>query len=345
MRFIPHGISEWLFSFLRLGLYFLIALCLIIYMVTMPNSSYSEPFKPLSESELLLKNYLKKHVYMLAEQIGERNIWHYNELNDSAGYIETTLAELGYDVAKQEYKVENKILKNIEAELVGTSKPEEIIIVGAHYDSVIGSPGANDNASGVAAVLEIARLLSKEKLPRTLRMVAFVNEEPPFFQTKNMGSRIYAARSRQRGEKIIAMFSLETIGYYSNEPGSQHYPFPLGSFYPDTGNFIGFVGNVSSRKLVHHSLASFRRHTSFPSEGLAAPGWFIGIGWSDHWSFWKEGYPAVMITDTALFRYKQYHTMEDTPDKIDYDRMARVVEGITRVLCDLATTSGLPENG
>lgn len=311
----------------------------------MPNSSYSEPFKPLSESELLLKNYLKKHVYMLAEQIGERNIWHYNELNDSAGYIETTLAELGYDVAKQEYKVENKILKNIEAELVGTSKPEEIIIVGAHYDSVIGSPGANDNASGVAAVLEIARLLSKEKLPRTLRMVAFVNEEPPFFQTKNMGSRIYAARSRQRGEKIIAMFSLETIGYYSNEPGSQHYPFPLGSFYPDTGNFIGFVGNVSSRKLVHHSLASFRRHTSFPSEGLAAPGWFIGIGWSDHWSFWKEGYPAVMITDTALFRYKQYHTMEDTPDKIDYDRMARVVEGITRVLCDLATTSGLPENG
>lgn len=311
----------------------------------MPNSSYSGQLKPLSESELLLKDYLKKHVYMLAEQIGERNIWHYNELNDSASYIETTLAELGYDVAKQEYKVENKILKNIEAELVGTSKPEEIIIVGAHYDSVIGSTGANDNASGVAAVLEIARLLSKEKLPRTLRMVAFVNEEPPFFQTKNMGSRIYAARSRQRGEKIIAMFSLETIGYYSDEPGSQHYPFPLGSFYPDTGDFIGFVGNISSKKLVQKALSSFRKNTPFPSEGLAAPGWFIGIGWSDHWSFWKEGYPAIMVTDTALFRYKQYHTMEDTPDKIDYDRMARVVEGITRVLCDLATTSGLPENG
>ena len=303
----------------------------------MPNSSYSGPFKLLSESELLLKDYLKKHVYMLAEQIGERNIWHYNELNDSAGYIEATLAGLGYDVAKQEYKVENKILKNIEAELVGTSKPEEIIIVGAHYDSVIGSPGANDNASGVAAVLEIARLVSKEKLPRTLRMVAFVNEEPPFFQTEKMGSRIYAARSRKRGEKVIAMFSLETIGYYSDAPGSQHYPFPFGSFYPDTGNFIGFVGNISSRELVQKALSSFRKNTPFPSEGLTAPGWFIGIGWSDHWSFWKEGYPAAMITDTALFRYEQYHTMEDTPDKIDYDRTARVVEGISRVVIELAT--------
>ncbi|MBU4208539.1 MAG: M28 family peptidase [Proteobacteria bacterium] len=137
-------------------------------------------------------------------------------------------------------------------------------------------------------------------------------------------------------DKIVAMFSLETIGYYSDEPGSQHYPFPFGSFYPDTGNFIGFVGNISSRKLVHNSLASFRRHTPFPSEGLAAPGWFIGIGWSDHWSFWKEGYPAVMITDTALFRYKQYHTINDTPDKIEYKKMARVVSGITSVLKEIA---------
>ena len=336
MRFIPHGISEWFFLFLRLVVFFLIALCFLIYTVHMPNTSYSGPFKPLSESELLLKDNLKKHLYLLAEKIGERNIWHYNELNASADYIENTLAELGYDVSKQEYKIENKALKNIEAELVGSSKPEEIIIVGAHYDSVIGSPGANDNASGVAAVLEIARLLSKEKLPRTLRMVAFVNEEPPFFQTEKMGSRIYAARSRKRGEKVVAMFSLETIGYYSDEPGSQHYPFPFGSFYPDTGNFIGFVGNISSRKLVRKALSSFRKNTPFPSEGLAAPGWFIGIGWSDHWSFWKEGYPAVMITDTALFRYEQYHTMEDTPDKIDYDRTARVVEGISRVVSELA---------
>lgn len=336
MRFIPHGINEWLFSFLRLVIYFSIALCFIIYMVNMPDTTYSGPFKPLSESELLLKDYLKKHVYMLAEKIGERNIRHYNELNASADYIETTLAGLGYNVSKQEYKIENKTLKNIEAELIGTSKPGEIIIVGAHYDSVTGSPGANDNASGVAAVLEIARLLSKEKFPRTLRMVAFVNEEPPFFQTKEMGSRVYASRSYKRKEQIVAMFSLETIGYYSDEPGSQHYPFPFGSFYPDTGNFIGFVGNISSRKLVHNSLASFRRHTPFPSEGLAAPGWFIGIGWSDHWSFWKEGYPAVMITDTALFRYKQYHTINDTPDKIEYKKMARVVSGITSVLKEIA---------
>lgn len=131
------------------------------------------------------------------------------------------------------------------------------------------------------------------------------------------------------------MLALETIGYYSDDPGSQRYPFPFNLFYPNTANFIAFVGNMSSRKLVRQAIASFRRHTAFPSEGAAAPGWIVGIGWSDHWSFWKEGYPAIMITDTALFRYKHYHSLEDTPDKIKYDRMARVVSGIAQVVAEL----------
>jgi Zn-dependent M28 family amino/carboxypeptidase len=239
-------------------------------------------------------------------------------------------------VVVQDFIVEGKIVKNLEVEIMGKSLSKEIVIVGAHYDSVIGCPGANDNATGVAAVLEIARILTGRELPRTVRFVAFVNEEGPFFQTENMGSLVYARRARKQSENIVAMLSLETIGYYSDEKGSQRYPFPFSFFYPSTGNFIGFVGNTSSRALLHQSISSFRKHTSFPSQGVAAPGWMTGIGWSDHWSFWQEDYPAIMITDTALFRYAHYHTPQDTPDKVDYARMARVVAGLRRVIVELA---------
>jgi len=288
---------------------------------------------------MLLRDHLKQHVWVLADEIGERNIWHLEELEASAGYIEEEFREVGYDVEKQVFKVDDIPVANLEAERLGTTRPEEIVVIGAHYDSVIGSPGANDNASGVAALLAMARFLVDEELARTVRFVAFVNEEPPFFQTDAMGSRVYASRSRRHGEQIIAMLSLETIGYYSEEAGSQRYPFPFGFFYPHTANFIGFVGNMSSRHLLHQVMAIFREHTDFPCEGVAAPGWMTGIGWSDHWSFWKEGFPAVMVTDTALYRYRYYHTPEDTPDKIDYARLARVVTALTRVVVELANTN------
>jgi len=212
--------------------------------------------------------------------------------------------------------------------------------VGAHYDSVSGSPGANDNGSGVAALMEVARLFAQKRFARTVRFVAFVNEEPPFFQTHQMGSWVYAMQCREKKEKIKAMLSLETIGYYSDQMKSQYYPFPFSLFYPNKGNFIGFVGNLSSRNLVRRCVESFRKHTQFPSEGAAAPGWITGIGWSDHWAFWKEGYPAVMITDTALFRYRHYHSITDTPDKIVYDRTAQVVAGISRMVAELAKEEG-----
>jgi hypothetical protein len=298
----------------------------------MPGSSHSGPLQPLSSEEGEVCNNIKQHISVLAEKIGERNIWKYDNLKASASYIEKAITEMGYEVKKQEYMVMGERVENLEWELTSERHPEEIILVGAHYDSVSGSPGSNDNASGVAALLEIARLLKAETLSRTIRFVTFVNEEPPFFQTGKMGSRIYASRSRQRGEKIIAMFSLETIGYYSHEKGSQNYPFPLSFFYPDTGNFIAFVGNVSSRSLVQEALEIFRSKTAFPSEGIAAPGWFPGIGWSDNWSFWKEGYPAIMITDTALFRYPYYHTHQDVPDNIEYEQMSRVVVGMSETV-------------
>jgi Zn-dependent M28 family amino/carboxypeptidase len=211
-----------------------------------------------------------------------------------------------------------------------------MLIVGAHYDSVPGCPGANDNASGVAGLLEIARLLAVHKPARTVRFVAFVNEEPPFFRSDDMGSRVYARRCAERGEQIVGALVLETIGCYTDAPRSQHYPFPFNLFYPSTGDFIAFVGNVSSRDLVRRCVGSFRSHAAFPSEGGGVPGWITGVGWSDHWSFWREGYPALMVTDTAPFRYPHYHTPEDTLDKIDFERMARVVEGLSHVVTDLA---------
>jgi len=307
------------------------------FMTGLFGKSYSGPVLPLSEQEAVIRDNLEQHVSMLAGHIGERNVWHPAALESAAGYIKDGLEVSGYQVKEQSFKSQNLVLGNIEAELAGGEFRREIVIVGAHYDSVIGSPGANDNASGVAALLEIARLLSGTRLERTVRFVAFANEEPPFFYTDEMGSRVYAARSRERGERIVAMMALETVGYYTNAKGSQRYPFPLGLFYPDRGNFVGFVGNLVSGRLVSQAIKAFRQSTRFPSQGATLPGWVVGVHWSDHWSFWKEGYPALMVTDTALFRYPYYHSSADTPEKLDYTSMARVVDGLGRVVAELAS--------
>jgi Zn-dependent M28 family amino/carboxypeptidase len=275
-------------------------------------------------------------VKALATDIGERNVDHSAALEAAAKYIETEFRKLGLQPASQEYSVRDLTVRNIDVTVRGTIKPDEIIVIGAHYDSVAGAPGANDNASGVAAVFEIARALKDAKLARTLRFVAFVNEEPPYFQTDLMGSSVYASRCRERHENIVAMLTPETIGYYSDAKNSQHYPGMIGMFYPKVGNFIAFVGETESAGLVERCVGSFRAHAKFPSEGGAAPASIEGVGWSDHWSFQRELYPALMITDTAPFRYPHYHTPDDTPDKIDYDRTARVIDGLVKVVEDLA---------
>nr|MCH9687406.1 M28 family peptidase [Deltaproteobacteria bacterium] len=195
--------------------------------------------------------------------------------------------------------------------------------------------GANDNGSGVAAMLELSRAFAGTPRGRTLRFVAFVNEEPPYFQEDSMGSVVYAKRSAARGEDIVGMLSLETIGYYTNEPDSQDYPKIVAALYPDRGNFVTFVSNTRSRRFVKEVVRSFESHTTFPSESIAAIDAIPGIGWSDHWSFYEEGYPSVMITDTAPNRYPHYHTRHDTPDKLTYPDMARVVDALHGVVGDL----------
>lgn len=304
-------------------------------MIRMPGQSFVGEPLPLSRDEINLRDELARDVGVLAGEIGERNTQHQGELVRAAEFIERSFTQAGLRAQRQTYQIGEEACENIETEILGTGS--EVVVIGAHYDSVIGSPGANDNGSGVAALLALARRFAGKQGARTLRFVAFANEEYGRSQLEHMGSWVYSKRSRDRGEHVSAMISLETIGYASKLAGSQAYPLPgLGAIYPNTGNFIAFVGNVSSRLLVRRALGSFRRVATVPSEGAALPGYVAGIGWSDHWSFWEHGYPAIMITDTAPFRYSYYHAHTDTAEKLDYDFMSRVVSGIENVIADLA---------
>jgi Zn-dependent M28 family amino/carboxypeptidase len=276
---------------------------------------------------------LRADVEMLAGAIGERNLWRYEALRRAADYITVQLTTAGYTPEQHAFEVARMPVSNVDATLKGTSRPEEIVVVGAHYDSVQGCPGANDNGTGVAAVLELARRFSATPRPRTIR---FVNEEPPFFQTAQMGSVVYANAAKARGDRVVGMLSLETMGYYSDEKGSQQYPAPIAMLYPDVGNFIGFVTNVGSARLLMKARRAFRARTDFPLQSAAVPASIPGVGWSDHWAFWQAGYPAMMVTDTAPFRYPWYHTASDTPDKIDYEKLAHLVDGLQAVVESLA---------
>jgi len=284
---------------------------------------------------------LRRHVQVLGGDIGERNIWQPQALRRAEEYIRRVWREQGHAVAAQTYALDNDTWANMEIAFPGADLISQIVLVGAHYDSVRGSPGANDNATGVATLLELGRCLAGYKLRRTVRLVAFVNEEPPLFWTRDMGSDVYARAARARGDDIRAMISVETIGYYSDAPGSQRYPPVLGWFYPDRADFIAFISNVSSRELLKRAVEAFRVASDFPLESLAAPAFVPGVGWSDQLSFWFAGYPGIMVTDTALYRYPWYHTPQDTPDKIDYERFARVTQGLCGTVAALADADGL----
>jgi len=305
-------------------------------MIRMPGKNFRGPLPVLNAEQTALRDELHRHVEKLAGEIGERNIFRAKKLAAAADYIEATLAESGHEVSRQSFKAGGESCHNLEIEITGSTRRNEIILVGAHYDSVAGSPGADDNASGAAALLVLAKAAALQRPARTLRLVAFVNEEPPFFQTEQMGSLVCARRCRECGDDINLMLSLESLGYYATAEGSQKYPFPIGLVYPSRGDFVAFVGRSSDAKWVRECVKLFRRHIQFPCEGGALPGLLPGIGWSDHWAFWQVGYPALMITDTATFRSPHYHLEDDTPDKLDHDRFARVVTGAAKVISELA---------
>lgn len=283
-----------------------------------------------------LADRLQAHVQALAGVIGERNMWRQEALGAARDLIATEWHRQGYDVLRHVYPVEGVPCTNLEVIVPGRERPTEILLLGAHYDSVLSSPGADDNASGIAALLELSRRFAEAEPARTLRMVAFVNEESPFFGTIRMGSVAYAREARARNDDIRLMLSLETMGYYRDEPASQRYPPLFRFFYPDRGAFVAFVSNFASRHVLRQCVEAFRRHSDFPVEHLAGPPLIRGLSWSDHSSFWRQGYPAVMITDTAFYRYPHYHTGSDTPDQLAYGALARVVEGLAGAILELA---------
>lgn len=293
----------------------------------------------MTQQSASLEKNLRRHVYRLANEIGERNIYSpdtIKALHAAEAYIQQTFESAGYEVTRQEYTVEGVRSANLEVTIPGHKHPKEIILIGAHYDSVMGSPGANDNASGVAALLELARLFRQTTPARTIRLVAFVNEEPPLFYTEQQGSMVYSKMARRRGDNIRLMMSLETIGYYRDEPKSQHYPPPLSLFYPDTANFVALVTNLRSRSIMHKFAHAFRKVSTFPLEHLATFSFIMGVDWSDHRSFWKRGYPALMVTDTAFYRYPYYHSAQDTADKVMYGKLAELTESLYAATLELA---------
>jgi len=282
----------WLMALLALALAAAVA-----WAAWMPGSSIKGRLPELTEAERALSERLEADVRALAVDIGERNVFTPGTMTRTVDWIDSRLRDAGYEPERHAYElgdgappsVTGREAENLVAEVPGTGKPGEVLVIGAHYDSVTGSPGANDNASAVAALLALAEWLHEHPQSRTVRFIAFANEEPPFFMSGDMGSQAYAADSRERGERITAMMSMDGIAYFSDEPGSQRYPAPgLNWIYPSRGNFISFVTRSRDAPLLREAIGAFRQHASVPSEGAALPGWLPGVGWSDHWSFWQH---------------------------------------------------------
>lgn len=283
------------------------------------------------------------HVHHLSSVIGSRSAVEYDRLDAAREYIVSRLRLSGCDPELQSFRDGGRVFSNIIVTMKGTRLPEEVVVIGAHYDTVIDTPGADDNASAVALLLEICRRLADTRFDRTLKLIFFVLEEPPAFGTASMGSYFYAREAKSRNEKIVAMASLEMLGYYSDRENAQSFPFPLmGLIYPTTPDFVAVVGNFASRGLAGKIRRAITAGSGFPAESLAVSGAVPGVDLSDHWPFWKMGYHAVMITDTAFYRNPHYHTDRDTEETLDYARMAVLLKGLLHAAGALSTVDARP---
>jgi Zn-dependent M28 family amino/carboxypeptidase len=279
---------------------------------------------------------LRDHLRALTVTIGERSVSRPENLKKTAAYITSFYQCIGLKADRQAYSYVQLPVDNVIAEISFRENSQQRFLLGAHYDSVSGTVGADDNASAVAVQLEVARLLSqqpnKEDLDLEVKFVSFALEEPPVYGTRYMGSRVYARMARSQRERIDGMICLEMVGYACHELGCQSYPFPLMFMdYPKTGNFIGIVSNFKSRGFAKDLVAQFQKNEDLPVVKLTVPfnGYIMpAVRLSDHASFWDKGYKAVMVTDSAFFRNPYYHTAGDTMDKLDFKFMAEVVESL-----------------
>lgn len=309
-----------------------IVLCLIWILLARPALLQKQEIE--AEKIIVDDQLLYQHVNVLSVDYAPRDFEHLANLNAVADYIVEQLEGIGLEVTEQTYSIENIEYKNIITSMGPEHGPK--LVIGAHYDVAGAYPGADDNASGVAGLIELARLLKSQSLKKNITLVAYTLEEPPYFATHAMGSYVHAKNELKQGSDIELMISLEMIGYFSEEKDSQTFPLKiLTLFYPAEGNFIAIVDQLFSgwaRKIK----TGMSRHTSLPVYSINAPASIPGIDFSDHRSYWEHGYDAVMITDTSFYRNFAYHTPEDTLDRLDYIKMAEVVQAVFGYVKELA---------
>lgn len=315
----------------RIALILLIAIILLWLLLARPGFYSSETSK--SSIPKINPDDLKKHVIMLSENFSPRSYKHFENLNKAADYITNSFRKSGAKLSKQLIEVSGTQYRNIVAEYGPESR--EIIVVGAHYDTMGEQPGADDNASGVAGLLELGRLLAHKELKSRVVLVAFTLEEPPYFRTDRMGSAVFAKSLSDSNTKVKLMIALEMIGYFSNDNDSQNYPAPLMRlYYPSSGNFIAIVDQLFSTE-AQRMKKSMTQAIDIPVYSLNAPSFIPGVDFSDHMNFWQQGYPAIMVTDTAFYRNHAYHTKEDTAERLNYEKMAQVIYGVYNYVSQL----------
>lgn len=312
-------------------LIFIVLLIGLWFWVTQPLLARATP----SSERTVDPARLEAHVRKLSIELTPRDESHVENLDRVAEYIKNEFSQTTGLVSEQSYRVQGKSYRNVIAQFGPESA--ERIIVGAHYDTAGPLPGADDNASGVAGLIELARLLGRQQPPMRVELVAFTLEEPPYFRTTGMGSSVHAESLHKQNVRVRAMFNLEMIGYFSDAPNSQLFPVGiLSAFYPSTGNYIGVVGRLGDWSLVRRTKAAMRRASPLPVYSINAPSFVAGVDFSDQLNYWNAGYTAVMITDTAFYRNRNYHAAHDTAEKLDYKRMAMVVEGVYAAVAELA---------
>ena len=323
-------IQQLLIALKRIALTLVIVLVALWGYLSQPTLAKAESIDLAIDQERL-QDVVKK----LSIDFHPRNYRNLPNLEATAAYIQQHFKAAGGTVSIQSFEVSGHTYKNVRCHFGNSEGPKTII--GAHYDSHDQTPGADDNASGVAGLIEIAYLIGQNTPHGNFELVAYSLEEPPFFATEHMGSHYHAEAIHDAGEAVAGVIILEMIGYFTDEPGSQDYPSLLFKLiYPNKGNFIAVIGKTDQRSFTKRIKVGMKGVNNLPLRSISAPAGIPGVDFSDHRNYWKFGYDAVMITDTAFYRNKAYHEDNDTWDRLNYEKMGHVVQSVYSAITQLA---------